>query len=159
MGFLKCVCNSCAVQEQACVARANSRESQKHPHPHPIRVPWQPRGTWLCTLSSPIVFSGKMRPVNQRLSLYVRTCLGDLSRQGLMELSHYRFYSTLSLNSFLCIVSSFLHKTEIRRSLDIRISRKSNQIQITPKKERAIKMTKQNERGERAPSGRPLLMN
>lgn len=76
-----------------------------------------------------------------------------------MELSHYRFYSTPSLSSFLCIVSSFLHKTEIRRSLDIRISRKSNQIQITLKKERAIKMTKQNEKGERAPSGRPWFMN
>lgn len=73
----------------------------------------------------------------------------------LMELSHYRFYLTPSLNSFLCIVSSFLHKTEIRRSLDIRISQKSNQIQITPKKERAIKMTKQNGRRERAPSGSP----
>lgn len=46
---------------------------QKYP-----RVPWQPRGTWLSTLSSPIVFSRKMRAVNQRLSVYVRTCLGDL---------------------------------------------------------------------------------
>lgn len=150
VGIFKCVCNSCVVQGQACVARTNSRGGQKH--------------TRVCTLAasrnlvrylvfSDCVFQEDEACQSESVSVCQNMSWGSNWNTGsfqadLMELSHYRFYSTPSLNSFLCIVSSFLHKTEIRQSLDIRISRKSNQIQITPKKARAIKMTKQNERGK-----------